>query len=104
MTTKKGIELELLNVIVFDDTQDAMLSLCGGLTASAASWETGHTLLLLSNPDFRIEKRLILCVNFVTQVDVDPDMKDAHWLRAFAKRLNMKEAINIPFPDGGGFD
>ncbi|KAI4104803.1 MAG: hypothetical protein L6R37_003076, partial [Teloschistes peruensis] len=100
VTTKKGIELELLNVIVFDDTQDAMLSLCGGLTASAASWETGHTLLLLSNPDFRIEKRLILCVNFVTQVDVDPDMKDAHWLRAFAKRLNMKEAINIPFPDG----
>ncbi|KAL8640312.1 MAG: hypothetical protein Q9228_002753 [Teloschistes exilis] len=103
VTTKKGIELELLNVIVFDDTQDAMLSLCGGLTASAASWETGHTLLLLSNPDFRIEKRLILCVNFVTQVDVDPDMKDAHWLRAFAKRLNMKEAINVPFPDGEDF-
>ncbi|KAL9585985.1 MAG: hypothetical protein Q9212_001204 [Teloschistes hypoglaucus] len=103
VTTKKGIELELLNVIVFDDTQEAMLSLCGGLTASAASWETGHTLLLLSNPDFRIEKRLILCVNFVTQVDVDPNMKDAHWLRAFAQRLTMKEAINIPFPEGEDF-
>ncbi|KAL8660274.1 MAG: hypothetical protein Q9202_006709 [Teloschistes flavicans] len=101
VTTKKGNQLELVNVVVFDDTQDAMLSLCGGLTASVASWETCHTILLLSNPDFRMEKRLILCVNSVTQVDVDPDMQDAHWLRAFAKKLTMKEAINIPFPEEG---
>ncbi|KAL8694782.1 MAG: hypothetical protein Q9218_000628 [Villophora microphyllina] len=101
VTTKKGNELDLLNVGIFDDTSDATLSLCGGLTASATPWKTSRTILLLSNPGFRGDKRPVLCINWGSVVDVDPDMKDAEWLRGFAHRMTMKEAVNFSFPEGG---
>ncbi|KAI4121603.1 MAG: hypothetical protein LQ338_006274 [Usnochroma carphineum] len=103
-TTKQGHSLDCVNVNVFDDTNDAMLSLCGRVAKSAAYWKTSHTILLLSSPGFRGEgrgeKKPVLCVNWNTYVDVDPAMTDAQWLRRFAQRLTTREAVNIHFPQG----
>lgn len=101
VTTKQGFSLERVDVNVFDDTFGAMLSLCGRAAKSAAYFKTSHTILLLSNPAFRSEKRPLLCVNSSTHVDVDPCMTDTEWLRRFAQSLTTKEAVNIPFPERG---
>lgn len=93
--------MDVVSVFVFDDTCDATLWLCGHVTASAAAWKTYETILLISNPGLRGGKRPTLCINFETQVDVDPCMHDANWLRSFARRSTMKDVVNVPFPEGG---
>ena len=101
VVTKRGDVLDIINVHIFDDTYDATLSLCGRVAKSAAYWKASCTILLLSNPGFRAGKKPTLCVNSRTYVDVDPCMADAAWLRGFAQRSTAREAINIPFPEGG---
>ncbi|KAL8779942.1 MAG: hypothetical protein Q9213_006705 [Squamulea squamosa] len=100
-TTKKGDVLDVVNVIVFDDTCDVTLALWGRVAKSAAHWKTSYTILLLSNPGFRNDKRPTLSINPNTYVDVDPCMGEAEWLRAFAQRLTTREVVNVPFPEGG---
>lgn len=94
--------MALLNV--FDDTAEATLSLCGRVAKSAASWKASRTVLLISNPGFRANKNPTICVKAHTHVDVDPCMTDTEWLRAFAQSLTTREAVNLPFPDGGESD
>lgn len=101
VTTKQGFSLERVDVNVFDDTFGAMLSLCGRIARSAAYFNASHTILLLSSPAFRTEKRPLLCVDSSTHVDVDPCMADAEWLRGFAQRLTTREPVNMTFPRGG---
>ncbi|KAL8651833.1 MAG: hypothetical protein Q9210_003033 [Variospora velana] len=101
VTTKHGNCLEQVNVNVSDDTCDAMLSLCGRSVRSATYWKTSHTILLISNPSFRVGKKPVLCLSPSTHVDVDPCMADAEWLRGFAQRLTTKEVVNVSFPARG---
>lgn len=101
VTTKQSNNLDQVNVNVSDDTCDAMLWLCGRSAKSAAYWKTSHTILLISQPGFRVGKKPVLCLSPNTHVDVDPSMADAEWLRGFAQRLTTKEMVNIPFPEGG---
>ncbi|KAI4238006.1 MAG: hypothetical protein L6R40_005817 [Gallowayella cf. fulva] len=100
-TTKKGNVLDIVHVMIFDDTYDATLALSGRIATSAAYWKPSNTILLLNNPSFRDDKKATLSIGPNTYVDVDPCMADAEWLRAFAQGLTTREAINVPFPEGG---
>ena len=101
MTNKKGTISELTNIGVFDDTAEASLTLWGSGTASAASWQPSHTVLLITNPGWKIDKKAWISLNANTHVDVDPYFSDAVWLRSFARRLTKREHINPRFPEGG---
>ncbi|KAL8872773.1 MAG: hypothetical protein Q9174_001649 [Haloplaca sp. 1 TL-2023] len=101
ITTKKGEALDILQVFIFDDTHDAKFVLWGRATASAGSWKPYHTILLLSSPGFRVDRESTLSISSATQVDVDPRIEDAEWLRRYAQRVTMREAVNVPFPEGG---
>ncbi|KAL8846793.1 MAG: hypothetical protein Q9221_008143 [Calogaya cf. arnoldii] len=100
-TTKKGEVVDVVNVMIFDDTCDATLALYGRLAKSAADWKASDTILLLSNPGFRSDKKPTLSINSNAYVDVDPSMGEAEWLRTFAQRLTTREVVNVPFPEGG---
>ncbi|KAL9606503.1 MAG: hypothetical protein Q9179_000330 [Wetmoreana sp. 5 TL-2023] len=101
ITTKKGQILDIVNVIIFDDTCEATFVLYGRVTTSTAYWKISHTILLLSSPSFRGDKGPMLGINSDTQVDVDPCMTDAEWLRSFAQKPTTSEAVDVPFPEGG---
>lgn len=93
--------MDIVHVMIFDDTYDATLALSGRIATSAAYWKPSNTILLLNNPSFRDDKKATLSIGPNTYVDVDPCMADAEWLRAFAQGLTTREAINVPFPEGG---
>jgi hypothetical protein len=91
---------------IFDDTADATLTLYGSLCNSASSFHPSKTVLLISNPGWRIERIAKLSLNANTRVDVNPEIGDARRLRALAQRLTKKEHVNLPFPniDVEGFE
>jgi len=93
--------MEKLDVNVFDDTFQATLTLWNRLCPSASAWKPSHTLLLITNAAFRSEGKLTVTITATTQVEVDPEMRDAEWLRGFAQRLTKREHVNQPFPDDG---
>lgn len=101
VTTKKGVPTEKVDLGVFDDTAEATLTLWGSATASAAAWKVSHTILLITEPGWRIDKKAWISLTSSTQVDVDPAIPDTEWLRRFAQRLTRREHINPPFPEGG---
>ncbi|KAK4695537.1 hypothetical protein P7C71_g2230, partial [Lecanoromycetidae sp. Uapishka_2] len=98
-TTKKGTQTELISIIVFDDTADATLTLWGRTCNSASYWKASQTVLLITNPSFKGDRRPTLSLNQSTHVDVDPLMTDAYWLRGYAQRLTKRECVNLPFPE-----
>ncbi|KAL8841516.1 MAG: hypothetical protein Q9170_000899 [Blastenia crenularia] len=100
VTTKQGDLLDIVNVNIFDDTYDSTLSLCGRVAKSAAYWKATQTILLLSNPGFKADKKPTLCVNSRTHIDVDPCMPDAKWLKDFAESLTAREAVRVLYPEG----
>ena len=102
VTTKKGHPAEKVDVHVLHHTAEATLTLWDALAASAALWKPSHTILLLSNPSFnRSEHRNTLSITAETLVDVDPEMRDAEWLRDYAQKLARREHVNPEFPEGG---
>lgn len=98
VTSKKGTTSSLVNVVVFDDTAEATLTLWNAAAASAAIWKPSSTILLISNPGWRIETRTWLSLNASTHIEVNPKMADADWLRSFAQRLTRRQSTNQPFP------
>lgn len=95
---RNGTTSELLTLGIFDDTANACLTLYSGLCDSASSLQPCKTVLLISNPGWRIEKSAKLSLNANSRIDVDPDIGDARRLRALAQRLAKKEHINPAFP------
>lgn len=65
-----------------------------------SSWRAGKTILLLDAPGCKIGRSTYLSLTTNTIVDVDPDIADAHWLRRWASKQMVREAINPPFPEG----
>jgi len=92
-----------VDINIFDDTFEATLTLWGHVAASASSWKASDTILLLSNPGFKGDRRPTLSIGTETHVDVDPHMSDAYWLRSFAQRLIKREHVNQPFPEDSTF-
>lgn len=95
---RNGTTSELLTLGIFDDTADASLTLYSGLCDSASSLQPSKTVLLISNPGWRIEKTAKLSLNANSRVDIDSDIGDARRLRALAQRMTKKEHVNLPFP------
>jgi hypothetical protein len=95
---RNGTTSELLSLGIFDDTSDGLLTLYSSLCDSASLFTPSKTVLLISNPGWRIEKTAKLTLSGNSRVDIDPDMGDARRLRALAQRLTKKEHVNPPFP------
>ncbi|KAF3053925.1 hypothetical protein E8E11_011878 [Didymella keratinophila] len=95
---RNGSTSELLTLGIFDDTADASLTLYAGLCDSASIFQPSKTVLLISNPGWRIEKTAKLSLNANSRVDIDPDIADGRRLRALAQRLTKQEHVNPPFP------
>jgi hypothetical protein len=102
ITTKKGAERDLAEVLIFDHTAELRWTLWGEIIESAKDWKPGKTVLLISNPGYRAEYLGKGCVSIQhsTMIDVDPDFPDAHWLRKYAEGLTKKESLCLEFPDG----
>jgi hypothetical protein len=100
ITSKKGKINDLTEVTIFDDTAEIVLKLWGMYRLSAKEWTPSRTILLFSNPTFRLEYRgaCSLGVSHATMVDLDPDFPDADWLRKYATSLNKKESVDQTFP------
>jgi hypothetical protein len=94
---RNGTTSELLSLGIFDNTSDAQLTLYSSLCDSASLFTPSQTVLLISNPGWRIEKTAKLTLTGASRVDIDPDMGDARRLRALAQRLTKKEHVNPPF-------
>lgn len=100
ITSKKGIISDLTDVTIFDDTSEIVLKLWGAYGLSARSWTPCRTILLLSNPTFRLERRggCSLGVSHATMVELEPDFPDADWLRKHAVDLHRKESVEQIIP------
>jgi hypothetical protein len=95
---RNGTTSELLSLGIFDDTSDGQLTLYSSLCDSASLFTPSKTVLLISNPGWRIEKTAKLTLSGNSRIDVDPDMGDARRLRALAQRVTKKEHVNPAFP------
>jgi len=100
ITSEKGITSDLTEVTIFDDTAEIVLKLWGTYGLSAREWTPSRTILLLSNPTFRLERRggCSLGISYATMVDLGPDFPDADWLGKYAADLNKKESVDQTFP------
>ena len=99
---KSGGESDLAEVMLFDNTGEIRWTLWGETIESAKDWQPGKTVLLISNPRYRVEMysgRGSVGIQHSTMVDVDPDFPDAEWLRKFAVGLRKKESLCVEFPD-----
>lgn len=74
------------------------------MTASASTWKPSHTILLLTCPGWRVERKAYLSLTGNTLVDIDPTTPDTLWLRNYASRLTRKEDINPVFPSRAQLD
>ena len=104
MTNKKGGQSECINITIFDDTSDVSLTLWDTTIASAANWKPYETVLLLSNPGWRIGNRIWISLTSNTFVDIDPSIGDADWLRRYAQRLNHRECVQPVWLNKGELD
>ncbi|KAK8154487.1 hypothetical protein BKA80DRAFT_190698, partial [Phyllosticta citrichinensis] len=102
VTRKDNSTTTNLTVHLFDNTAtEATLTLWDYSTHSAAAWSPGRTILLLTNPGNRSNaaaSKLWLNLTSATTVDVDPPVRDALWLRAYATRMRKRGHINPAFP------
>ncbi|KAK8170605.1 hypothetical protein BC567DRAFT_264749 [Phyllosticta citribraziliensis] len=102
LTRKDNTPTTNLTVHLFDNTAtEATLTLWDYSTHSAAAWSPGRTILLLTNPGNRSNaaaSKLWLNLTSSSTVDVDPPVRDALWLRAYAARMRKRGHINPAFP------
>ncbi|KAH6179386.1 hypothetical protein HBI68_042830 [Parastagonospora nodorum] len=95
---RNGTTSTLVSLAIFDATASASLTLYAPLCSSASSFTPSKTILLISNPGWRIDKTAKLTLNATSRLDIDPDLSDARRLRALAQRLTRREHVNPPFP------
>lgn len=95
VTNAKGQTVQTIDVGIEDGKSQAILSLFGRMTSSASNWKPASTVLLISNPGWRPNSRLTMRAR--TQVEMDPDIGEAEWLRKHAQRSNMP--VNEEFPE-----
>ncbi|KAK8232145.1 hypothetical protein HDK77DRAFT_445889 [Phyllosticta capitalensis] len=102
VTRKDNTVTENVTVHLFDNTwTEATLTLWDHSTYSASTWKPSQTVLLLTNPGYRTNptsSKTWLALTSATTVDVDPPVRDALWLRAFAARQRRRQDVNPPFP------
>lgn len=100
-SSTRGTVNECVHVGVFDDTSEGMLSLWNAASGSALTWKPSRTILLLTNASCKEDGKKWISLSPASMADVDPNVPDAHWLRAYAQRMVKREHVNLPFPDKG---
>jgi hypothetical protein len=97
-----GGEYELADVVLFDHTGEVRLTVWNEIIESAKCWKAGETVLLISNPGYRVRGngKGELGITACTMVDVEPEGQDADWLRQFAVGLTRKESLCFNVPEG----
>ena len=97
-----GVESELAEIVLFDHTGEVRLTVWNEVIESAKSWVAGVTVLLISNPGYRVSQygKGSLGITSATMVDVEPEGADAEWLRRYAVGMTKKESLCLPFPEG----
>ena len=93
--------MQKVDVGILDNASESSLALWGLVTVSTVDWKPLTTVLLISGPRWS-SKSASVNLGSDTQVDVDPHMPEADWLRSYAARLMRKESIVQPFPVDGG--
>ncbi|KAF8429199.1 hypothetical protein EV426DRAFT_639752 [Tirmania nivea] len=96
---KNGGTAEKVEVGVFDETTHGILILWGALAACAANWEPGNTILLLTSPNVKFwGSTPQFTITHKSLVEVDPNMRDAGWLREYASRSLGRSSLQQEFP------
>lgn len=69
---------------------------------SCKDWQPGTTVLLLSNPGYKVQfsGKGSVGIMHATMIDVEPDFPDADWLRKYAAGLMKKESLSVVWPEG----
>lgn len=93
--------MDLLDLRVADDTEEASLTLWGQTASSVLPWIPSTTILLITNPTLRSDSRLAINLAATTYVDVDPHFPDVDYVRRYVQSLTKKEHPNLPFPEEG---
>ena len=88
--------------MVFDHTGEVRLTVWNEIIESAKCWKAGETVLLISNPGYRVRGngKGELGITACTMVDVEPEGQDADWLRQFTTGLTRKESLCLKVPEG----
>ena len=58
-------------------------------------------MLLLTKPGLKAQGKPVVTIEEKTQVEVDPFIADAIWLRNFCQSLTKRGHVNQVFPEGG---
>ena len=87
--------MTVVEVGVSDQSASATLLLYRMLIPSAETFKSYHTILLISSPVHRSGARISTC--FRSQIEVDPDIAEAEYLRKWVRRDNCP--INENFPE-----
>ncbi|KUJ18309.1 uncharacterized protein LY89DRAFT_552487, partial [Mollisia scopiformis] len=99
---KDGSKSELSDVMVFDHTASAKLTVWNRMIDGIGDWQAGKTVLLISNPGYKlayIGNKGSIAILPQTLVDVNPDFPDADWLMKYAVGLTKKESLCLEFPE-----
>ncbi|KAH8144296.1 uncharacterized protein LAJ45_11729 [Morchella importuna] len=100
LSTIDGRSLNKVEVVVFDDTSDSRLTMCGAISCSARTW----ILLITSAHIEGWEDKYHLIVNQATTIDVNPAAEATARLRAYAQLLKPPTFISPQFPVNQVFD
>ncbi|KAK1754533.1 hypothetical protein QBC47DRAFT_219783 [Echria macrotheca] len=96
------MNLEVVDVKVFDETTSCLLTLWNDKVASARTWTPNQTLLLISNPTYCPgDKKNVspgLGISVTSMIEVDPVFPDADWLSQMASNRTKRDGVYIPFP------
>jgi hypothetical protein len=101
ITKKTSGECELVEVILFDHTGEVRMTVWNEMVESAKEWSPGVTILLISNPGWKVGYQGKGSVGVVSQtmIEIEPDFADAEWLRKYAMGLTKKESLCVEFPE-----
>ncbi|CAG8951549.1 hypothetical protein HYFRA_00007465 [Hymenoscyphus fraxineus] len=99
---KTGGSSDLIEVLLFDHTDEVRFTAWNEIGDNVKDWQPGVTILLISNPGYRVRHNGKGTVGMVrpTMVDVDPQFPDAEWLRKYAMGLTKRESLSLTFPEG----
>jgi len=97
------VDLEMIEVSVFDETDSCTLRLWEDKVSSAKTWIPGKTILLITNPRCRPADKKNpnpeLSIGISSMVEVDPEFAEADWLRKMAMNRTKREGVYIIFPE-----
>jgi hypothetical protein len=98
---KDGGECDLIDILLFDHTAELRMTLWNDIIESTKDWQAGKTILLITNPGYRVgfSGKGNIGVQHGTMIEVDPEFPDAYWLRKQAVGMTKRESLCLEFPE-----